>query len=215
MHSDDTALLIAAITDAVELRLRAEENPLVADRITDEELRGQIARLVGRVLSDLGLVGPVPLSVEAAGRAPIGAQRARQGIHPSASLAAADALFDVALREIAAAIPGTAQFELARSLNAAIRSEVTRASTEYVDELVARLDRRPAPLGADAHPSPLTTRELEVLRLMAHGHSNRRIGAELTITEGTVKRHAGSIYDKLEARSRLDAVRIASAIGIL
>ena len=215
MRSDDTARVIAEVTDSVELRLRDEENPLVTNPVANEELRGQIARIVERVLSDLGVVERAPQAADEFSLAPIGARRALQGIHPSASLAAADALFDVALQELVAAVPAIAQFEVARALNAAIRSEITRASTDYVDELVARLDPRAAPVRAAVDLPPLTTRELEVLRLIAQGHSNRRIAVELTITEGTVKRHAGSIYDKLEARSRLDAVRIATATGIL
>ncbi|MCL2795834.1 MAG: helix-turn-helix transcriptional regulator [Microbacteriaceae bacterium] len=215
MHVDDTERLIAVIADAVESRLRVEQNPIVADPVARDELRGQIGRLVGRVLARLGVDGDAPRPEHEEHEAPIGTRRARQGIHPSASLAAADALFDVALPELVAAAPLAEQFAVARALNATLRSEVTRASTDYVDALVGRLEPRADPTPTGPRLPPLTARELEVLRLIAQARSNQQIAVELSITEGTVKRHAGSIYDKLGARSRLDAVRIATAAGIL
>ncbi|MCU6710517.1 AAA family ATPase [Paenibacillus sp. J5C_2022] len=53
---------------------------------------------------------------------------------------------------------------------------------------------------------PLTSRELEVLRLMAEGLSNKEIGRRLTITEGTVKIHASNIYGKLQVKRRAQAI---------
>ncbi|KQR25677.1 response regulator transcription factor [Deinococcus sp. Leaf326] len=55
----------------------------------------------------------------------------------------------------------------------------------------------------------LTVRELEVLRALATGWSNKRIAAQLQISEGTVKIHVSNILGKLEASSRTDAVRMA------
>ena len=51
----------------------------------------------------------------------------------------------------------------------------------------------------------LTNRELEVLRLLARGWDNPRIARELVVTEGTVKNHVTSIYDKLGVSSRAEA----------
>jgi LuxR family maltose regulon positive regulatory protein len=53
---------------------------------------------------------------------------------------------------------------------------------------------------------PLSERELEVLRLIASGLSNREIAQELFITPGTAKRHVHNIYRKLEVRSRTQAI---------
>ena len=50
----------------------------------------------------------------------------------------------------------------------------------------------------------LTPREIEVLQLMAQGHSNKRIAAELVITERTTKFHVSSILAKLDARNRTE-----------
>ncbi|MFB2556765.1 response regulator transcription factor [Herbiconiux liangxiaofengii] len=61
----------------------------------------------------------------------------------------------------------------------------------------------------------LSARELEVLRCIAKGHSNREVAQQLGIAEGTVKRHANAVYGKLEALSRIDAVNKARRCGCL
>ena len=61
----------------------------------------------------------------------------------------------------------------------------------------------------------LTAREVEVLRRVAAGKSNKLIAAELTISEGTVKTHMKSILPKLDASDRTHAVMIALKRGIL
>jgi two-component system NarL family response regulator len=55
----------------------------------------------------------------------------------------------------------------------------------------------------------LTERELEVLKLVAKGLSNREIGAELFIAENTVKNHVRNILEKLQLHSRMEAVLYA------
>ena len=62
-------------------------------------------------------------------------------------------------------------------------------------------------------PDPLTKRELEVLRLMAGGYSNREIAGALGASEGTVKNHASSILSKLGVRDRTRAVLKALELG--
>lgn len=61
----------------------------------------------------------------------------------------------------------------------------------------------------------LTEREIEVLRRVAAGKSNKVIAAELDISEGTVKTHLRSILPKLDANDRTHAVTIALKRGIL
>jgi DNA-binding NarL/FixJ family response regulator len=59
-------------------------------------------------------------------------------------------------------------------------------------------------------PTPvLTTRELEVLRLVAKGMSNRDVAEELFISENTVKNHVRNILEKLHLHSRMEAVMYA------
>jgi DNA-binding NarL/FixJ family response regulator len=64
-------------------------------------------------------------------------------------------------------------------------------------------------------PDPLTKRELEILRLMAGGYSNREIAEALGTAEGTVKNHASSILSKLGVRDRTRAVLKALELGYI
>ena len=64
-------------------------------------------------------------------------------------------------------------------------------------------------------PDPLTKREVEILRLMAGGYSNREIAEALGTAEGTVKNHASSILSKLGVRDRTRAVLKALERGYI
>jgi DNA-binding NarL/FixJ family response regulator len=74
--------------------------------------------------------------------------------------------------------------------------------------------------GATAAPQPpadhvLTERELEVLRAVAAGLSNREIADRLVITEGTVKYHVSNIIGKLEVRDRTQAILKAQQMKLI
>lgn len=72
--------------------------------------------------------------------------------------------------------------------------------------------------GPPPHPDlvePLSERELEIVRLVAEGESNREIAARLFITEGTVKNHVTNILGKLGARDRTQAAIRARELGLL
>jgi DNA-binding NarL/FixJ family response regulator len=71
--------------------------------------------------------------------------------------------------------------------------------------------RRPA--SAADQIEPLTPREIDVLRLVAKGMTNREVGQELGISHRTVQGHLASIYDKLDANSRTEAVTEALKRG--
>jgi len=62
---------------------------------------------------------------------------------------------------------------------------------------------------------PLTDREMEVLQLLAQGLANKQIALNLSISEHTVKFHVSSIYTKLGASSRTEAVRIGVRRGLI
>jgi DNA-binding NarL/FixJ family response regulator len=64
-------------------------------------------------------------------------------------------------------------------------------------------------------PDPLTEREIEVLRLMTGGYSNREIARALNLAEGTVKNHVSSILSKFGVRDRTRAVLQAVRAGYL
>lgn len=70
-------------------------------------------------------------------------------------------------------------------------------------------------LAAHAISDTLSSRELDVLRLAACGHSNRKIGAALDISEATVKTHMSTIMAKLGASDRTHAVAIAVQRGYI
>ena len=76
-------------------------------------------------------------------------------------------------------------------------------------------------IASPSHTAPepaqgvLTRRELEVLRLVAEGHSNKEVAFELDISDHTVKFHVTSILAKLGARSRTEAATTAARLGLL
>jgi ATP/maltotriose-dependent transcriptional regulator MalT len=69
--------------------------------------------------------------------------------------------------------------------------------------------RRVAALLGNSAPSPLSSREIEVLRLVARGGTNKEIAAELFVSEHTVARHLSNIYTKLGIGSRSAATAFA------
>lgn len=68
--------------------------------------------------------------------------------------------------------------------------------------------------GSDAFSS-LTSRELDVLKLVALGEDNREIACHLQISEGTVKNHVSNIYEKLGLKDRAQAIRYAILHGLV
>jgi len=72
-----------------------------------------------------------------------------------------------------------------------------------------------AKLAAGMSSESLTARELEVLRMLAAGRSNKEIAIKLSITETTVKSHLRSIFAKLGALSRTEAVMVATRRGLV
>ncbi|QNG20856.1 response regulator transcription factor [Rhodococcus triatomae] len=93
--------------------------------------------------------------------------------------------------------------ELLTAVRAASAGESVLSPT-VASKLMSRV-RRPE--------TSLTPREIEVLRLVAAGHSNREIGKELFLSETTVKSHLVHIFGKLGVRSRTSAVARARELG--
>jgi DNA-binding NarL/FixJ family response regulator len=71
-----------------------------------------------------------------------------------------------------------------------------------------------APVLREPEPCPLTNRELEILKAVAEGHTNARIGRSLWVTEQTVKFHLSNIYRKLGVANRTEASRYALMNGL-
>jgi DNA-binding NarL/FixJ family response regulator len=104
---------------------------------------------------------------------------------------------DVSMQEVVATITQAAGTEVA-------------LSTELAATILAELEE-----GIDRPPSPLTPREEEVLQHIADGCSTSEVAAQLFISGKTVKNHLASIYEKLEARDRTQAVLSAVRSGII
>ncbi|GAA4161436.1 response regulator transcription factor [Gryllotalpicola daejeonensis] len=94
----------------------------------------------------------------------------------------------------------------------AVAAGKTALAPSIAAALVARV--RSGAGGAGAGPR-LSARELEVLKLVASGHSNGQIAAALFISEATVKTHLIHVFEKLEVTGRTRAVTRAQELGML
>ena len=104
-------------------------------------------------------------------------------------------------------------------LLAAIRI-VAEGGSLFAPAVTRRLIERFASMGEPAPPptaavATLTTREVEVLRLLARGHSNAEIAAELFVSDHTVKTHVAHVLAKLDLRDRIQAVILAYETGLV
>ncbi len=117
-----------------------------------------------------------------------------------------------------------------RALLAEFKASITKRSPvdvslpPYADRLLSAFTTtefplKPDPTNGRAAPNrlaePLSERELEVLRLIAAGLTNQVIAEQLVIALSTVKSHINSLYGKLGARSRVQAITIARELGVL
>jgi DNA-binding NarL/FixJ family response regulator len=91
--------------------------------------------------------------------------------------------------------------------------EATRQQAGDARQATGEAQPRVSRLASPA--SSLTERELEVLRAMARGLSNKEIADRLVITEGTVKNHVSNLLGKLEVRDRTQAVLKGQALGLI
>lgn len=84
-------------------------------------------------------------------------------------------------------------------------------------KVMAEFSRLPRsqPVQTPANQTPLSEREKQILKMVARGASNKEIAEELVIAEGTVKNHLSNIFDKLDARDRMQAVLISKELGII
>lgn len=83
------------------------------------------------------------------------------------------------------------------------------------DRLLHAVSKSPTEAIGSVRPDPLTDRELDILRLLAAGYSNREIASALHLATGTVKNHVSNILLKLGVRDRTRAVLRALDLGLL
>jgi DNA-binding NarL/FixJ family response regulator len=114
-------------------------------------------------------------------------------------------------------------FQVSRALKAGARAYLLKGllRKELLDTIRAvhagqkRLSSEiAAEIAEHATASALTPREIDVLRLVAAGNANKEIGAQLSLTEVTIKSHLKNIMSKLGANDRTHAVIIALKRGI-
>jgi DNA-binding NarL/FixJ family response regulator len=110
---------------------------------------------------------------------------------------------------------GAVAYVMKRAQTEELAVTVRQAFEHSVYFSSARL-RPPAPVEEGADPSwGLTRRELEILRLMAEGHSNTELATMVRVSEKTVKFHLSNIYRKLGVSNRTQASRWAQLHGVL
>ncbi|MFF1676282.1 response regulator [Streptomyces sp. NPDC058256] len=103
--------------------------------------------------------------------------------------------------------------ELAQAVRLA-HAGVTQLDSTVARHLTAALPS-PAPVAKAAPTISLSPRETDILRLLAHGHTNREIAARLYLSEGTVKNHVSRILSRLALRDRTQAALRARDLGLL
>ncbi|MBF8436073.1 response regulator transcription factor [Halanaerobiaceae bacterium Z-7014] len=99
--------------------------------------------------------------------------------------------------------------EIARIL-AAYKSEVDLLDDdkeELINKIFAELDYK--------NPEILSEREIEILKKISEGKTNKEIAENLFITLNTVKWHTSNIYSKLSVKNRTEAVKEAKKLGLL
>ncbi|MFC2013814.1 response regulator [Chloroflexota bacterium] len=92
--------------------------------------------------------------------------------------------------------------------NALLAPSVTR-------RIIAAFAKKPVPKTYEEETKRLTEREIEVLRLVARGKTNKEIASELVIGETTVKTHVSNVLIKLDLRDRVQAVVFAYESGLI
>lgn len=115
---------------------------------------------------------------------------------------------------------GTGVFRFHAFFRDLLRGRLDDLRPGMADGLLARAarhraERAPADRGADGEAEALSERELEALRWLATGASNKTIARHMGLSPNTVKTHLRRLFDKLEARSRTEAVVRARARGLL
>jgi DNA-binding CsgD family transcriptional regulator/type II secretory pathway predicted ATPase ExeA len=182
-------------------------------RVATDSGHGDALAALAHVLGEIALADGEPeLAAEQLGRAVelhrslrIPAERA-QILHR-----AGIALTAAGERELAVERHAEA-YRVARNL--AARPLAGRAASA-IEELGESVEQRLGRVAMDGEGSPLTRRELEVVRLVADGRTNREIAEELFLSPRTIDMHVRNILAKLDCRSRVEASIKAGEAGLL
>lgn len=197
--ADDHRLMLSA------LRLALESEPEI--EIVGEATDGsEVLPLVGRVRPDLVLLDVKMPRMD--GLACLEHLRKR---HPEVRAAVLSAVDDPEIVR-AAFRHGAAAFILKRIDPADLAAAIRQAMDTTIYQPFGAAEEAES---RSVRASGLTERELEILELVADGKSNKQIAAQLFLAVQTVKFHLTSLYRKLDASTRTEAVREAYRQGLL
>ena len=112
-------------------------------------------------------------------------------------------------------IPAEDLAQAVRLVHAGIYQLAPSVAGKLVGQLGDPVQRKRAGSEYDSAVGDLTDRELDVLRLIATGATNREIAEELVVSEGTVKNHVSSILSRLGLRDRIQAAIYAHEHGLV
>ncbi|MDQ3913229.1 MAG: response regulator transcription factor [Actinomycetota bacterium] len=156
---------------------------------------------------------------DSAERAVLGALLKSNGLTPAAAAARTSLSVTQATKVLedlagnghldAAAVEGSLVYAL-RDSGRPSPGYASLGSSESRDEDRSELSPSTGPLD-----EPLTEREIEVMRLLASGRTNREISHELYVSHGTVKAHAANIYRKLDVHNRAEMINRAKTLDLL
>jgi DNA-binding CsgD family transcriptional regulator len=188
--------VMLAVGDVPEARAASDDLEALAERNPSEMLGAMVACARGAV----------ELADGEAARAVTGLRRAAQAWH------ALDAPYEAARARV---LVGLACRALGDEDGAALELDAARAAFAELGAApdLARLESLAGAASDDAHG--LTPRELQVLRLVAAGETNKTIAAELVLSERTVDRHVSNIFAKLRLSSRAAATAYAYKHGLV
>jgi DNA-binding NarL/FixJ family response regulator len=116
---------------------------------------------------------------------------------------------------VQAAFDAGARAYVVKTAHADDITSAVRQAFEHSIYLAGAPATAPAPVVPLTKHSELTRRELEILQLVAEGHSNAELARMLWVTEQTVKFHLSNVYRKLEVSNRTEASRWAQRAGLL
>ena len=155
----------------------------------------------------------------------IEATRRLHGAYPDLPIVVLTMHDEEALREEALRAGASAFLTKDSSMQDVVATAIATAAGEALSaELASSILSEFSPRAGDAiapsavvarEASPLTPREEQILQLIADGYSTSEVAGRLFISGKTVKNHLASIYDKLDARDRTQAVLSAVRIGII
>ena len=210
--NDRVRLLIADDHPVVRQGLRAFLETQPGVEIVGEAVDGEDAVLqVERLLPDVVLMDIVMPKIDG-----IEAIRRLRDVSPSTQAIVLTSFADDD-KIVAAVRAGAAGYLLKdarpQELIDAIRA-VARGEALLAPSIAARLIRELSRPNEDPAAEVLTARELDVLRLIANGRSNKEIAADLVLSEKTVKTHVSHVLDKLGLADRTQAAIFAVKHGL-